>query len=91
MSTSDSTHKSAKPRGRRAQTSQPQSASGHRLIIRQAIIQSGKRRLIGGSSAEPAREAMAELLYDGDEVTGVHMRCVCGKATEIYFDYEDPK
>jgi hypothetical protein len=67
----------------------PQSVSRHRAILRHARVHSGKKRLIGGSPAEAARDAQAELLYDGDKVIGVRLRCACGKATEIYFEYGD--
>lgn len=66
-------------------------SSGDRRVLKQAHIQQGKRRLVGGSPVKPASEAKAELLYEGEEVIGVRLICTCGKATEIYFEYGEPK
>lgn len=66
------------------------SLSGCR-VLKQAQINQGKKRLVGGSPPPPAREAKAELLYDGEEVIGVRLLCTCGDTAEIYFEYGEPK
>ena len=71
----------------RDEPKRPKSESGQKLILRQARIRPDSKRVIGGSQAQPAQEAQAELLYDGDSAVGVRVMCVCGKATEIYFEY----
>jgi hypothetical protein len=71
----------------RAAPHRPRSEFGQRLILKQARLRPDRKRVIGGSQAEPAKEGHAELLYDGDSAVGVRVVCVCGKATEIYFEY----
>lgn len=63
------------------------SVSGHRLIIKQALFQPGKRRLIGGSNDEAAHEGQAELITDGEEAVGLRVVCTCGKMMEFHFEY----
>lgn len=60
-----------------------------RLILKQALVRPNRKRVIGGSQAEPEGEARAELIYENDHAVGVRVECVCGKTTEIYFEYGD--
>ncbi len=72
----------------RDEPKRPKSESGQKLILKQARIRMDSKRVIGGSSRiSGTQEAWAELLYDGDSAVGVRVVCVCGKATEIYFEY----